>query len=98
MRIRPVDGRSMAAIKFDLFASGGSAELRPDGGPQDMTKHPVDVALVAAALWLLCTEIIDILTPKELTGVMIATALAPPVFVGVAIYSVNFYRRNRRRV
>jgi len=63
-----------------------------------MTKNPTDVALVAAALWLLATEILDILTPKEVTGTMIAAALAPPVFIGVAVYTVNFYRRNGRRV
>jgi len=28
---------------------------------------------------------------------MIAAALAPPVFIGVAVYTVNFYRRNGRR-
>jgi len=61
-----------------------------------MTKNPTDVALVAAALWLLAAEIIDILTPKEVTALMIATALAPPVFIGVAVYTVNFYRNRRR--
>jgi hypothetical protein len=29
---------------------------------------------------------------------MIAAALAPPVFIGVAVYTVNYYRRNSRRV
>jgi hypothetical protein len=62
-----------------------------------MTKNPTDVALVAAALWLLASEILDILTPQEVTAAMIAAALAPPVFIGVAIYTVSFYRRNGRR-
>ena len=62
-----------------------------------MTKNPTDVALVAAALWLLASEIIDILTPKEVTAMMIAAALAPPIFIGVAVYTVNFYRRNGRQ-
>ena len=59
--------------------------------------NPPAVALVAAALWLLASEILDILTPKEVSGAMIAAALAPPVFIGVAVYTVNFYRRNGRR-
>ena len=60
-----------------------------------MTKSPTDVAIVAAALWHLATEIIDILTPKEITALMIASALAPPVFIGLAIYTVSFYRNRR---
>jgi len=62
-----------------------------------MTRNPTDVVLVATALWLLATEILDILMPDEVTGAMIAAAMAPPVFIGVAVYTVNFYRRNSWR-
>ena len=56
-------------------------------------KHPTDVAIVGAALWLLATEIIDILTPKAITALMIAPALAPPLLVGLATYGVRYFKK-----
>ena len=58
-------------------------------------KHPTDVAIVSAALWLLATEIIDVLTPKAITALMIAPALAPPVLVGLAIYAVRYFKKEK---
>ena len=47
-------------------------------------RHPIDIAIMFAALWLLGSMVIDYLTPKELTVYMIAAALAPAV-VGTAL-------------
>ena len=36
-------------------------------------RHPVDIAIMYAALWLLGSMMLDYLTPKEFTVYMIAT-------------------------
>ncbi len=46
-------------------------------------KH-VDVAVIAATLWLLASMVLDILTPTSITALMIAAALAPPFLIGIA--------------
>ena len=58
-------------------------------------KHPADVGIIASAIWLLASEVIDVLTPKAVTGVMIAEALAPPVLVGVLLYALRWHRNKR---
>jgi hypothetical protein len=52
-------------------------------------RHPVDIAIMFAALWLLGSMVLDYLTPKELTIYMIAAATAPAV-VGTAL---SYYLR-----
>ena len=42
-------------------------------------RHPIDTAIMFAALWLLGSMVLDYLTPKELTVYMIAAASAPAV-------------------
>jgi hypothetical protein len=42
-------------------------------------RHPIDIAIMFAALWLLGSMVLDSLTPKELTVYMIAAATAPAV-------------------
>jgi hypothetical protein len=50
-------------------------------------RHPIDVATMFAALWLLVSIVLDYLTPKELTIYMIAAATAPAVIgTGVSYY------------
>jgi hypothetical protein len=50
-------------------------------------RHPIDIAIMFAALWLLGSIVLDYLTPKELTIYMIAAATAPAVIgTGVAYY------------
>ena len=50
-------------------------------------RHPIDIAIMFAALWLLGSMVLDYLTPKELTVYMIAAATAPAVIgTGLAYY------------
>ena len=50
-------------------------------------RHPIDVAIMFAALWLLGSMVLDYLTPRELTVYMIAAATAPAVIgTGLAYY------------
>lgn len=50
-------------------------------------RHPIDVATMFAALWLLGSMVVDLLTPKELTVYMIAAASAPAaVGTGLCYY------------
>jgi hypothetical protein len=50
-------------------------------------RHPVDIAIMFAALWLLGSMVLDYLTPKELTVYMIAAATAPAVIgTGLSYY------------
>jgi hypothetical protein len=50
-------------------------------------RHPIDTAVMFAALWLLGSMVLDYLTPKELTVYMIAAATAPAVIgTGLAYY------------
>jgi hypothetical protein len=50
-------------------------------------RHPIDTAIMFAALWLLGSMVLDYLTPKELTVYMIAAATAPAVIgTGLSYY------------
>lgn len=40
-------------------------------------RHPIDIAVMFAALWLLGSMVVDFLTPKELTFYLIAAATGP---------------------
>ncbi|MGY4574026.1 hypothetical protein ACVWY5_007096 [Bradyrhizobium sp. USDA 3256] len=59
-------------------------------------KH-VDVAVIAATLWLLASMVLDILTPKSITALVIAAALAPPFLIGIGIHFAREYFKARRR-
>ncbi|WGS21441.1 MULTISPECIES: hypothetical protein [unclassified Bradyrhizobium] len=59
-------------------------------------KH-VDVAVIAATLWLLASMVLDILTPKSITALMIAGALAPPFLIGIGIHFAREYFKAKRR-
>jgi hypothetical protein len=41
---------------------------------------------MSGALWLLAAMLIDALTPKELTAIMVGEVLAPAVIVGAVFY------------
>jgi len=43
-------------------------------------RHPIDIAVMFLALWLLGSMVVDILTPKELTFYLIAAATGPAAF------------------
>ena len=47
-------------------------------------RHPIDIAVMFLALWLLGSMVVDILTPKQLTVYLIAAATGPAAF-GTAI-------------
>ena len=47
-------------------------------------RHPIDIATMFAALWLLGSMVVDLLTPNELTIYMIAAATAP-AFIGAGL-------------
>jgi len=68
---------------------------RNQGKDQGM-KH-VDVAVIAATLWLLASMVLDILTPKSITALMIAAALAPPFLIGIGIHFARQYFKAKRR-
>ena len=53
-------------------------------------RHPIDVATMFAALWLLGSMVVDLLTPKELTVYMIAAATAPAVIGTELCYYLQF--------
>jgi len=53
-------------------------------------RHPVDIAIMYAALWLLGSMMLDYLTPKELTVYMIAAATAPAVIGTALCYYLKF--------
>jgi hypothetical protein len=53
-------------------------------------RHPVDIAVMYAALWLLGSLMLDHLTPKELTVYMIAAATAPAVIGTGLCYYLQF--------
>ena len=53
-------------------------------------RHPVDIAIMFAALWLLGSMVLDYLTPKELTVYMIAAATAPAVIGTALSYYLKF--------
>jgi len=52
-------------------------------------RHPVDTAVMSGALWLLAAMLIDALTPKELTALMVGEVLAPAVIVGAVFYHLK---------
>jgi hypothetical protein len=53
-------------------------------------RHPIDIAIMFAALWLLGSMVLDHLTPKELTVYMIAAATAPAVIGTALSYYLRF--------
>ena len=53
-------------------------------------RHPIDIAIMFAALWLLGSMVLDHLTPKELTVYMIAAATAPAVIGTGLCYYLRF--------
>jgi hypothetical protein len=55
-------------------------------------RHPIDIAIMFAALWLLGSMVLDYLTPKELTVYMIAAATAPTVIGTGLSYYLRFPR------
>ncbi|MCC8943010.1 hypothetical protein CI1B_14790 [Bradyrhizobium ivorense] len=57
----------------------------------------VDVAVIAATLWLLASMVLDILTPASISAPMLAIALAPPFLIGVAIHFAREYLKAKRR-
>ena len=64
-----------------------------NGSPKLYTlcvRHPIDVAIMFAALWLLGSMVLDYLTPKELTVYMIAAATAPAVIGTALSYYLRF--------
>ena len=44
-------------------------------------RHPIDIIAMFAAIWLLASMVLDAVTPKELTAVMIAIAIGPAVVI-----------------
>ncbi len=52
-------------------------------------RHPLDTAVMSGALWLLAAMLIDVLTPKELTALMVGEVLAPAVIVGAVFYHMR---------
>jgi hypothetical protein len=55
-------------------------------------RHPIDIAVMFAALWLLGSMVLDSLTPAELTVYMIAAATAPAVIGSALAYYLRFPR------
>jgi hypothetical protein len=53
-------------------------------------RHPIDTAIMFTALWALASMAIDILTPKELTAVMIGEAIAPAMLVTALLYGLRY--------
>jgi hypothetical protein len=49
-------------------------------------RHPIDIVAMFAAIWLLASMVLDALTPKELTAVMIAVAIGPAVIITAVFY------------
>lgn len=49
-------------------------------------RHPLDIVAMFAALWLLASMVLDALTPKELTAIMIAVAIGPAIVVTAVFY------------
>jgi hypothetical protein len=49
-------------------------------------RHPIDIVAMFAAIWLLASMVLDAVTPKELTAVMIAIAIGPAVIITAVFY------------
>lgn len=52
-------------------------------------RHPMDTAVMSGALWLLAAMLIDALTPKELTAIMVGAVLAPAMILGAVFYHLK---------
>jgi hypothetical protein len=52
-------------------------------------RHPMDTAVMSGALWLLAAMLIDALTPKELTALMVGAVLAPAMILGAVFYHLK---------
>jgi hypothetical protein len=73
--------------------SGSNLIVVVNGSPRLYTlcvRHPIDIAIMFAALWLLGSMVLDHLTPKELTVYMIAAATAPAVIGTALSYYLRF--------
>jgi hypothetical protein len=55
-------------------------------------RHPIDIAAMFAAIWLLASMVLDALTPKELTVFMIGAAIGPAVIITAVFYYLRFPR------
>ena len=55
-------------------------------------RHPIDIIAMFAAIWLLASMVLDALTPKELTAVMIAVAIGPAVVITAVFYYLRCAR------
>jgi hypothetical protein len=53
-------------------------------------RHPIDAAIMFTALWVLASMTLDILTPKELTAVMIGVAIAPAMLVAALLHVLRY--------
>nr|WP_244607872.1 hypothetical protein [Bradyrhizobium vignae] len=51
-----------------------------------VVRHPIDIVAMFAALWLLASMVLDALTPKELTAIMIAIAIGPAIVITAVFY------------
>jgi hypothetical protein len=49
----------------------------------------MDTAVMSGALWLLAAMLIDALTPKELTAIMVGAVLAPAMILGAVFYHLK---------
>lgn len=49
-------------------------------------RHPLDIIAMFAALWLLAAMVLDALTPKELTAIMIGVAIGPAIVITAVFY------------
>ncbi|MDX6458861.1 MAG: hypothetical protein QOE55_2558 [Acidobacteriaceae bacterium] len=83
--------------RMELLSTGVSTQSNlivvVSGSPKLYTlcvRHPIDVAIMFAALWLLGSMVLDHLTPKELTVYMIAAATAPAVIGTALSYYLRF--------
>ena len=55
-------------------------------------RHPLDIVAMFAALWLLAAMMLDALTPKELTAVMIGVAIGPAIVITAVFYYLRCAR------
>lgn len=49
-------------------------------------RHPFDVIAMFAAMWLLAAMVLDAITPKELTALLIGIAIGPAVLITAVFY------------
>ncbi|OAF07672.1 hypothetical protein AYJ54_17615 [Bradyrhizobium centrolobii] len=55
-------------------------------------RHPIDIVAMFAAIWLLASMVLDALTPKELTAVMIGIAIGPAIVITAVFYYLRCAR------